>query len=123
MPKRVQKRADNPRASSGFDCAYADGEVACVSEAFVKREKQKARLLRKTPWWKAKCSVGTCYYCNSSVPPSELTMDHIIPVSRGGMSIKSNVAVACKGCNDRKKHTLPFRWTEYMEGLGQPSGV
>ncbi|MBF0567396.1 MAG: HNH endonuclease [Nitrospirae bacterium] len=108
MPKRVQKRVDNPAA---------DGEVVCVSEAFVKREKQKARLLRKTPWWKAKCSIGTCYYCNSSIHPSELTMDHIIPVSRGGMSVKSNIAAACKGCNDRKKHTLPFMWAEYMESI------
>jgi 5-methylcytosine-specific restriction endonuclease McrA len=114
MPKRVQKRADNSGTGA---------EVACVSEAFIKREKQKARLLRKTPWWKAKCSTGTCYYCNKDFAPTELTMDHIIPISRGGMSIKSNIAATCKGCNDRKKHTLPFMWTEYMENLNRTSGT
>ncbi|MBF0458788.1 MAG: HNH endonuclease [Nitrospirae bacterium] len=104
-------------------CASIEGAIAYVSEAFVKREKQKARILRKSPWWKTKCSSGTCYYCKRSIPPSELTMDHIIPLSKGGMSIKSNIAAACKECNDRKKHTLPFKWAEYMESLNQPAEV
>ncbi|MEO5359570.1 MAG: HNH endonuclease [Nitrospirota bacterium] len=117
MPKRVRKRAGN---------SAPDSEIACIneiSEAFVKREKQKARLLRKTPWWKDKCSTGKCYYCNSAIPPSELTMDHIIPVSKGGMSIKSNIAPACKDCNVRKKHALPFEWSDYMESLNKSSDV
>ena len=46
-------------------------------------EKQKARDLRKSPWWKKKTAAGRCYYCSGIFPPSELTMDHIIPLSKG----------------------------------------
>ncbi|MBF0517541.1 MAG: HNH endonuclease [Nitrospirae bacterium] len=122
MPKRVQKRADSfvGKTAGG---KTADCEVAYVTEEFAAREKHKARLLRKTQWWKAKCAPGICYYCNSVIAPSELTMDHIIPVSRGGMSVKSNIAPACKACNDRKKHTLPHEWALGLESLNQRSGV
>ncbi|MBF0318738.1 MAG: HNH endonuclease [Nitrospirae bacterium] len=112
MPKRVRKKADNSGAAA---IAAVDVAIACISEAFVKREKMKARLLRQTQWWKAKRSTGVCYYCNNNFAPAELTMDHIIPISRGGMSIKSNIAVACKGCNDRKKHTLPYILAGHMD--------
>jgi 5-methylcytosine-specific restriction endonuclease McrA len=74
----------------------------------IKREKSKARELRKTSWWKSKISSGICYYCKSIVPPNELTMDHLIPLSVGGKSVKNNLVAACKECNSKKKDKLPF---------------
>jgi len=47
-----------------------------VPEEDVRKEKQKARELRKTQWWKRKCAEGRCYYCGRDFKPSELTMDH-----------------------------------------------
>ena len=83
----------------------------------IKKEKQKARELRKTPWWKRKCAAGKCYYCEKAVPPQALTMDHIVPLIRGGKSTKSNTVPACKDCNSKKKHFLPIEWEEYLERL------
>ncbi|MBF0345510.1 MAG: HNH endonuclease [Nitrospirae bacterium] len=88
-----------------------------VTESYIKKEKAKARLLRKTAWWKRKCSRGICHYCNSSITPSQITMDHIIPLSKGGASVKSNIVTACKPCNTQKQHNLPYQWTSYMESL------
>lgn len=34
--------------------------------------------------------------------PRELTVDHIVPLARGGKSTPSNLAAACRGCNSRK---------------------
>ena len=34
-------------------------------------------------------------------------MDHKIPLARGGRSVKSNVVVACKSCNTKKKAKTP----------------
>lgn len=88
-----------------------------IYDELIAREKQKARLLRKTSWWKNKRSRGICYYCEKHFPPNHLTMDHIIPVSRGGQSIKSNLVTACKECNNKKKHQMTYEWEEYMVGL------
>jgi 5-methylcytosine-specific restriction endonuclease McrA len=73
----------------------------------VAREREKARLLRKTAWWRRRVQRGTCAYCGERVPPSALTMDHVVPVSRGGRSVKGNVVAACKECNTRKKLMTP----------------
>ena len=76
-----------------------------ATEKEIKREKQKARDLRKTQWWKRKCAAGTCYYCKRELSPGELTMDHIVPLIRGGKSTRNNVVPACKECNNKKKHS------------------
>jgi 5-methylcytosine-specific restriction endonuclease McrA len=44
----------------------------------------------------------------------ELTMDHIVPLVRGGKSTKGNCVPACKECNNKKKHMLPIEWEEYL---------
>jgi len=91
--------------------------IPAVNEQEVKKEKQKARDLRKTQWWKRKCAEGTCYYCGSEIPPRELTMDHIVPIIRGGKSAKNNIVTACKECNNKKKHSLPIEWEEYLKRI------
>lgn len=91
--------------------------ISHVTEDDIKREKAKARDLRKTQWWKRRCSAGICYYCGKRVRPGDLTMDHIVPIIRGGKSRKGNVVPACKECNNKKRHMLPVEWEEYLEGL------
>lgn len=41
-------------------------------------------------------------------------MDHIVPLIRGGKSVKSNIVTACKTCNSQKKHLLPIEWQDYL---------
>ena len=91
--------------------------IVDVSEAEIRREREKARALRKTRWWKQRLLRGTCYYCGHRFSPDELTMDHIIPLIRGGKSTKNNLATACKDCNNKKKHMLPMEWEEYLTNL------
>jgi 5-methylcytosine-specific restriction endonuclease McrA len=98
-----------------------DPFIVSVSEEEIKREREKARALRKTRWWKQRLSRGTCYYCGRRFSPKELTMDHIVPIIRGGMSIKNNIATACKDCNNKKKHMLPMEWEEYLSNLTRNS--
>jgi 5-methylcytosine-specific restriction endonuclease McrA len=79
-----------------------------VSEEQIQRERQKARELRASQWWKRKKATGICHYCGEIFPPGELTMDHLVPVIRGGKSTKGNVVPSCKKCNSERKHRLPF---------------
>lgn len=76
----------------------------------IKREKNKARALRATQWWKRKCAKGVCFYCNQKFPARDLTMDHIVPISKGGRSTKNNVVPCCKDCNSEKKSRLLMDW-------------
>ena len=78
-----------------------------VDPAHVAREREKARALRKTAWWRRRIQRGICAYCGKKFPERDLTMDHVVPVSRGGRSAKGNVVAACKECNNRKKLMTP----------------
>ncbi len=81
-----------------------------VSEDFIKAQRQKAKALKKSRWWRQKIQKGVCYYCGRKFPPNELTMDHVVPIIRGGRSEKNNLVPACKECNARKKHQLGFEF-------------
>ena len=91
--------------------------ISDVSAEELKREREKARELRRSQWWKNRLANGVCHYCGGTFPPSELTMDHIVPLIRGGRSTRGNVAPACKECNNRKKHLLPMEWEEYLKNV------
>lgn len=86
-----------------------------VTEQEVKRERDKARELRRSRWWRNRLARGVCHFCSGSFSPEELTMDHLVPVTRGGKSTPGNVVPACKECNSRKKYLLPIEWDEYLE--------
>ena len=72
-----------------------------------KIEKAKARKLRQSQWWKQKLKSGACHYCGGSFSSDALTMDHIVPISRGGKSTRGNLVPACKKCNTNKKYYTP----------------
>jgi len=74
---------------------------------FVKKEREKARALRKSDWWRALVSKGECHYCHRKFPASELTLDHVVPVSRGGRSTRGNCVACCRSCNASKKSYTP----------------
>jgi 5-methylcytosine-specific restriction endonuclease McrA len=85
-----------------------------LSEADQKRERHKARELRQSQWWKRRLAKGVCYYCGRPTPPDQLTMDHIVPISRGGKTTRGNVVACCKQCNNAKKQLLPMEWENYL---------
>ena len=75
--------------------------------AHVARERERARKLRQSAWWQRKVGKGLCAYCGAHFEPRALTMDHVVPVARGGRSVKGNVLPSCKECNSRKKLLTP----------------
>jgi len=82
----------------------------------LRREKHKARDLRASQWWKRRVARGLCHYCGKRFAPQMLTMDHVVPLSRGGKSVKGNVVPCCKACNTAKKTKLPMEWDAVMNG-------
>lgn len=73
----------------------------------VRKERERARMLRKSDWWRALVAKGVCHYCGRNVGAANLTMDHVVPVARGGRSVRGNCVPCCKDCNNRKKAYTP----------------
>lgn len=48
-----------------------------------------------------------CQYCGRRFPTSELSLDHVVPLSRGGATSWENVVCACLPCNVRKGNRVP----------------
>ena len=49
----------------------------------------------------------TCQFCGRVLPASELTLDHVVPRSRGGHTDWDNLVACCHGCNNLKGDRLP----------------
>jgi 5-methylcytosine-specific restriction endonuclease McrA len=49
----------------------------------------------------------TCQYCGTQPGKTHLTVDHVIPRSKGGLTIWENVVTACAACNQRKGNRAP----------------
>jgi len=54
-----------------------------------------------------------CAYCG--IKSKSLTVDHIIPLSRGGKSNFENCMAACKNCNAKKGNKLPSEIHMYIQ--------
>jgi 5-methylcytosine-specific restriction endonuclease McrA len=86
-----------------------------VPEDDLRREKARARQLRRSAWWKRRIARGLCHYCGRQVGAAALTADHVVPLIRGGRSIRANMVPACKDCNSKKQSLLAWEWEAYLD--------
>jgi len=86
-----------------------------------KNRKAKLRLLRESScrplssqeWSDIKKNQGgRCFYCGKV---ADLTLDHCIPLSKGGGHVKENIVGCCKNCNSRKKDLMPDDFIKRLE--------
>ena len=66
--------------------------------------RQQASFSRRNLFLRDK---NTCQYCGKRPGTKELTIDHVLPRSRGGLSTWTNCVLACVPCNRRKANRLP----------------
>lgn len=59
-----------------------------------------------------------CQYCGKRFPTSELSLDHVVPRSRGGQSLWANIVCCCVTCNVRKGGRTPDE--AHMELIRKP---
>ena len=45
-----------------------------------------------------------CQYCDEQYSERELTLDHVVPVAKGGKKSWENIVTACLDCNQKKGH-------------------
>lgn len=59
---------------------------------------------------------GKCYYCGKNFISSneEFSLDHLMPSSRGGQTIESNLAICCISCNEEKANMTEEEYWRYL---------
>lgn len=87
--------------------SYRQLDPAHTDPIRLKKEREEARRLKKSQWWLNLRNRGVCHYCNKRFPAEQITMDHVIPLARGGRSTQGNIVAACKPCNQSKKLESP----------------
>jgi 5-methylcytosine-specific restriction endonuclease McrA len=66
-------------------------------------------------------SNGICFYCPADISGGKHTIDHFIPLSRGGSNWPSNIRMACVNCNSMKGDMLPKEFLAYRKKLALPT--
>jgi 5-methylcytosine-specific restriction endonuclease McrA len=74
-------------------------------QAWLKKREQYVPPLNNQALFRRDAHL--CMYCGSRLPASELSRDHVTPLSRGGRDCWSNVITACKRCNHHKAGRRP----------------
>ena len=75
--------------------------IRLVTYVRVPRESARRRITRRAVFAR---DSWTCQYCGTT---SHLTVDHVLPRSRGGKSVWENIVTSCAPCNRRKGDRMP----------------
>ena len=75
-----------------------------VLKNVVKFINQGLRPTRNNIIWR---DHSKCQYCANNFALSELTLDHVVPRSRGGKNTWTNLVACCKKCNQAKRDRTP----------------
>jgi 5-methylcytosine-specific restriction endonuclease McrA len=75
-----------------------------VLKTVVKFISRGIKPSRKNILWRDK---SQCQYCGVIEAPKDMTIDHVIPRSRGGGNTWSNLVTCCKKCNQKKRDRTP----------------
>lgn len=75
-----------------------------VLKKYVRKFQFSLTCNRKNVFWR---DGYQCQYCTKQFRYSELTMDHVLPKSKGGPKTWNNIVTSCKSCNSKKKDKTP----------------
>lgn len=99
------KRSRRMYTLSSWTDVFTMASVECPECLLVKLSKRKSSyarerdlLLRVRP---------NCFWCNMPLGRPTATIDHYVPLSRGGGNRLENLVLACKECNGRKGNDMP----------------
>jgi 5-methylcytosine-specific restriction endonuclease McrA len=91
--------------------------IRLISFVRVPRDIHRRRITRKAVLAR---DGWTCQYCGSD--KHSLTVDHVIPRSRGGASVWENIVASCAPCNRRKGNRLPQEIRMHPKRRPRPPG-
>ena len=97
-------------------CAHFHFPSVIVLKKYIRKRKVRMSATRKNIYWRDKY---TCQYCGEKQSYGNLTLDHVVPKSRGGLGGWENLVSACVPCNQKKGCKTPYEAS--MTLLKEPS--
>ena len=91
-----------------------DGSVMKIPSVMKLMKVIRMIYKHKVPYSKKNIHIRDnykCVYCGST---KELTIDHVIPTSKGGKTSFENCVAACKDCNHKKGSRTPYEANMYL---------
>lgn len=99
------------RVRGGLSRRTGERSIVELHPIVATRGRAHARALNPTPTLSNPAlfarDAHLCLYCGLQFPRSQLTRDHVVPLSRGGRDAWENVVSACFPCNSRKRDRTP----------------
>jgi len=97
----------NTRVIRSVDHAFAVPAVICLSEFKMTSHASRCACNKKNIVLR---DHNTCQYCGVVVSLEKASIDHVLPSSRGGQYVWTNVATSCVKCNQAKGDKTPEEW-------------
>ncbi len=91
-------------ARTGEQSILQIGSIIAVADKSRRFDRGVPLLTNRTLFQRDR---NLCLYCGEQFPHSFLTRDHVVPASRGGLSVWENCVTACRDCNQRKDDRTP----------------
>ena len=92
-----------------------DGSIMRVPSVMKLMKVIRLIYKHKVPYSKKNIHIrdnNKCVYCGSK---NDLTIDHVIPISKGGKTSFENCVAACKDCNNKKGSRTPHEANMYLK--------
>ncbi len=83
----------------------------------IKRNATIGDLAAIVAWeskWRSKKTVA-CHWCRKRVKTTDVHIDHVVPLSKGGAHSVENLCVSCAKCNVTKNAKMPEDWNASLE--------
>ncbi len=91
--------------------------IRLVRYVRIPRDVRRRKITRKAVLAR---DSWTCQYCGTNRPG--LTVDHVVPRSRGGESVWENIVASCAPCNRRKGNRMPREARMHPRAAPRPPG-
>jgi hypothetical protein len=99
--KRCNKSLEHKKSHA----LYCSRTCKSLDHTFKNRPKTRpVNTARRQDIWLR--DQGRCYICQKQVDRFNFELDHLLPISRGGSSDPSNLAVSCRFCNRSRGNTI-----------------
>jgi 5-methylcytosine-specific restriction endonuclease McrA len=96
------------RANQSYRKYYASKAGEDIRQRIYARKRNTEPI---PGWWRSELLENSlCAYCDNKAE----TVDHVIPISRGGRTEEGNLVPSCKSCNSKKKNSDPNLWIGKM---------
>lgn len=87
----------------------ANWETRVPAVMMLKEMQRRKRMPRFSRYNLYLRDMFTCQYCNSQFTTAQLTLDHVLPLSKGGKTTWENIVASCGPCNSRKGNSTNMK--------------